>query len=316
MELQATSMMLGINFCIHQLAQPRWELVNHTGSYRNPVRVLHLSYHDGDHYASVRNASEGAEFEGPPTLITLPASGGATPSASGAKPSAASSSTEFGWQEDLVMRSTCSTNPYFVRAVLLEVAGDTDAAVEFIIALSTDGQLEESFQREFAYEHGIFPEGGFGDSDDIPISSSFGGPLTSAESFTAFGDDFDPELLKFAADLDDEELLAQLLAAELASTPTAKKAGTKQKQSKNDYKGVAKAKKAEASNSSSSVAPHPKLEKFYQNQHMTNKQRNAARRMEREPAPPAAAAPAPAAATPEPTPTTEDAPVDLGSLRI
>jgi hypothetical protein len=46
-ELQAMSLLFKINIAIHQLNSPRWEIVNFAGD-----RTIHLSYHDGDHYAS------------------------------------------------------------------------------------------------------------------------------------------------------------------------------------------------------------------------------------------------------------------------
>jgi OTU domain-containing protein 3 len=50
-EIQATSLLYSVNVIIHQLDQPRWEIIN----FEDPkTRAIHLSYHDGDHYASVR----------------------------------------------------------------------------------------------------------------------------------------------------------------------------------------------------------------------------------------------------------------------
>jgi hypothetical protein len=46
-ELQAMSLLFQINIAIHQLNSPRWEIVNFAGG-----KTIHLSYHDGDHYAS------------------------------------------------------------------------------------------------------------------------------------------------------------------------------------------------------------------------------------------------------------------------
>lgn len=50
MELQAASMVLTSNIHIYQAGQPRWTIKNHLDS--SPT--LHLSYHDGEHYNSVR----------------------------------------------------------------------------------------------------------------------------------------------------------------------------------------------------------------------------------------------------------------------
>ena len=49
LELQALSMELQVNINIHRLNEPVWEIMNFTDQ-----RSIHLSYHDGDHYNSVR----------------------------------------------------------------------------------------------------------------------------------------------------------------------------------------------------------------------------------------------------------------------
>lgn len=140
---------------------------------RNGVRTLHLSYHDGQHYASVRMLNEDIHRVGTPAPIVIRS---ATPtgasSSSAPKAPIDLDSEEASWQENLVLRSTTATNIYFVRAVLIETDGDTDAAIEYVIALAGDGELEEAVQREFAYEHGIFPEGGFPEDDPIPASDA------------------------------------------------------------------------------------------------------------------------------------------------
>jgi OTU domain-containing protein 3 len=47
-ELQAASLALSINITIHQLDQPRWEIINFPRSM-----TIQLSFHDGQHYNSV-----------------------------------------------------------------------------------------------------------------------------------------------------------------------------------------------------------------------------------------------------------------------
>lgn len=54
-EIQACSVLYECNVIIHQLDQPRWEVNNH----QIPKKTIHLSYHDGDHYASVRSLDGG-----------------------------------------------------------------------------------------------------------------------------------------------------------------------------------------------------------------------------------------------------------------
>eukprot|EP00899_Mesostigma_viride_P027824 jgi/Mesvir1/8226/Mv12512-RA.1 len=51
LELQAASLVFQVNINIHQDENPVWEIRNFPPG---KARVLHLSYHDGDHYNSVR----------------------------------------------------------------------------------------------------------------------------------------------------------------------------------------------------------------------------------------------------------------------
>jgi hypothetical protein len=184
----------------------------------------------------VRNNNEPANHSGPPTPIDIVVSTAHLGSSSSSTSFSIPTGSDGTWQEDLVMRSTCASNVYFVRAVLLETGGDTDAAVEYIIALSSDGQLDETFQNEFAYEHGIFPEGGF-----------------QVET------DFDPALLRFAADVPDYELDD----SEFHSTSSSHSASSSSHSKHDTAKKAGKQKKRDASpHKPSAAAPHPKLEKF------------------------------------------------------
>lgn len=54
MELQALSVVLEVNIRIHILGSPIWEIVN----FDNTHKSIHLSYHDGDHYNSVRSITD------------------------------------------------------------------------------------------------------------------------------------------------------------------------------------------------------------------------------------------------------------------
>jgi OTU domain-containing protein 3 len=61
-ELQALSQVLEVNIKIHRVDEPIWEIINHYGA-----RSIHLSYHDGDHYNSVR--LKGDLTDSPPVNI-------------------------------------------------------------------------------------------------------------------------------------------------------------------------------------------------------------------------------------------------------
>lgn len=58
LEVQAASMVLQRNIYIHQAGQPRWAVKNFPES---PLD-MHLSYHDGQHYNSVRLAGKHAQL--------------------------------------------------------------------------------------------------------------------------------------------------------------------------------------------------------------------------------------------------------------
>eukprot|EP00878_Enallax_costatus_P046915 GHUV01057234.1.p1 GENE.GHUV01057234.1~~GHUV01057234.1.p1 ORF type:complete len:165 (+),score=47.85 GHUV01057234.1:554-1048(+) len=63
MELQAASLLLQANIHVYQAGQPRWAMVN----FPKGCRELHLSYHDGEHYNSIRRIDD--YNPGPPELI-------------------------------------------------------------------------------------------------------------------------------------------------------------------------------------------------------------------------------------------------------
>ncbi len=149
LELQAASMALQVNIVVHQLEQPRWEVVN----WREPnARFIQLSYHTGDHYASVQPIGGAANV--PPVYVhsqrasASSASASASPFAQSAMASAAQNNSEVhdalgalafvdddaNWQEHLVMRTTeCTLEE--ARHALLDNFQDTDAAINFIMTL-------------------------------------------------------------------------------------------------------------------------------------------------------------------------------------
>jgi hypothetical protein len=55
-EIQAASLLLGVNVIIHHLAQPRWTVTNFAD--QPGIRTIHLSYHNGTHYSSVRRLDD------------------------------------------------------------------------------------------------------------------------------------------------------------------------------------------------------------------------------------------------------------------
>lgn len=66
MELQAISLVTQVNICIHRLLSPRWHIVN----FKNTeTRCIHLSYHDGEHYNSVRRKDDDGDGPAKPIII-------------------------------------------------------------------------------------------------------------------------------------------------------------------------------------------------------------------------------------------------------
>ncbi|MCO5546810.1 hypothetical protein L7F22_000246 [Adiantum nelumboides] len=66
MELQVISLVTHTNICIHRLLSPRWHINTFAST---SVRCIHLSYHNGEHYNSVRRIDDSGG--GPAKLILL-----------------------------------------------------------------------------------------------------------------------------------------------------------------------------------------------------------------------------------------------------
>lgn len=48
----------GVNIVIHQLNEPRWVIYGGNYNKNGQVRELHISYHNGEHYSSVRRIND------------------------------------------------------------------------------------------------------------------------------------------------------------------------------------------------------------------------------------------------------------------
>lgn len=130
MEIQATSLVTRTNICIHQLKTPRWHIRNFNTA---DTKTLHLSYHDGEHYNSVRRQDDSGL--GPAVPFTI--EGDATPATQPppVKGLARQRSKEF--EAESVRRAmSCSgcTSETRAREVLRDCRGDVDVAIEYLIA--------------------------------------------------------------------------------------------------------------------------------------------------------------------------------------
>ncbi|GAQ86487.1 hypothetical protein KFL_002920040 [Klebsormidium nitens] len=152
MELQAASLVTRANICIHRVQSPRWHIRNFDVA---ETRTIHLSYHDGEHYNSVRREDDpgggpalpihvegDAQLKGPPTAQ---------------KKSTATPRGRSSFREEDVTRVIASTpcrDEERIRQVLLDLAGDVDAVIEFLIA---EGSSESALANGIA-EDGVFSE--------------------------------------------------------------------------------------------------------------------------------------------------------------
>ncbi|KAH9619916.1 hypothetical protein KSS87_005699, partial [Heliosperma pusillum] len=137
MELQAASLVTHNNICIHLHMSPRWYIQNF-GSHGS---MIHLSYHDGEHYNSVRMKED--PCDGPAKPVSIKADVNLTASSQAAKsPSAHSNgkTSEYSGTMKMVMASSNCNNAEKVEQVLQLVDGDADAAIEFLIAERDSGE--------------------------------------------------------------------------------------------------------------------------------------------------------------------------------
>ncbi|KAJ9525321.1 hypothetical protein QJQ45_020866, partial [Haematococcus lacustris] len=125
MEVIAASQVLQVHLNIYQAGQPRW-----TVTHCSPqATTLHLSYHDGQHYNSVRMAEDLAQ--GPPLPVVLRQVPGVARAPSHVD-------GDEGWDERAAARVKASTACHdraVVAAALKAAQGDVDLAIEKVIEL-------------------------------------------------------------------------------------------------------------------------------------------------------------------------------------
>jgi len=103
---------------IHQVDAPRWEVVNFE---QNHFRSIHLSYHNGDHYCSVRMIGD---YSGIPKLVEI-----RTKTPGGKK------SDEIETDKEKIVASSTGYDIETVRKSLNEFNGDVDATIEYLLAI-------------------------------------------------------------------------------------------------------------------------------------------------------------------------------------
>lgn len=140
LEIVAMSRRFRINCIVHQLAAPRFAVNYEDGV---PDKTIHLSYHQGEHYASVRRSDD--DTRGAARAIVL-----VEPGAPPAKNSTADTSRKQSPAEVVEMATGCHNREH-VQEVLTWNNGDVDAAVEFLLMERNDCGTE-------AWEHRASPE--------------------------------------------------------------------------------------------------------------------------------------------------------------
>ncbi|KAG2496057.1 hypothetical protein HYH03_005976 [Edaphochlamys debaryana] len=123
MEVVGASRCLEANLTIYQSGQPRWRVINHDES---TAPMLHLSYHDGQHYNSVRMKDDYST--GPPAPIVLTGDGTIA-----ARPQRTGDGRWDERDERQVAASTACTDTGLVRKALEDAGGDVDLAIEKVI---------------------------------------------------------------------------------------------------------------------------------------------------------------------------------------
>ncbi|XP_030975072.1 OVARIAN TUMOR DOMAIN-containing deubiquitinating enzyme 7 isoform X1 [Quercus lobata] len=135
MELQAASLVTHSNMCIHRNMSPRWYIRNFD---ERGACMVHLSYHDEEHYNSVRLKEDPCDGPARPIIIKADADLSATAH----QPKAGARRSKEGTGVDnihagsikMVMAGSGCENAEKVKQVLGQVYGDVDAAIEFLIA--------------------------------------------------------------------------------------------------------------------------------------------------------------------------------------
>jgi len=129
-ELQATSLVTRTNICIHQLKTARWHIRNFDTA---DTKTVHLSYHDGEHYNSVRRKDDPGLGPALPFVIE----GDATPATQPPPVKGLSRQISRDLDANTVRKvmgcSGCSSETR-AREVLRDVQGDADVAIEYLIA--------------------------------------------------------------------------------------------------------------------------------------------------------------------------------------
>ncbi|XP_025824434.1 OTU domain-containing protein 3 isoform X3 [Panicum hallii] len=144
MELQAASLLTRRNICIHMLNSPRWYINNFSG--REAANMIHLSYHHGEHYNSVRLREDPCQGPAMQVIIKTDANISCANNYAQTKAKDPKKSSHRSTYDQtsvkLIMAGTGCSDAAIAEHVLEEMDGDVDAAIEYMIvdrlAMGTD----------------------------------------------------------------------------------------------------------------------------------------------------------------------------------
>lgn len=135
MELQAASLVMRINICIHRHTAPRWYIQNFD---MHATQMIHLSYHDGEHYNSLRSKDDNCSGPAKPTVIK----GDADLSAKSKQPKVAAMKSKHDGVGKVMHVESIALVKYGsgcrdtskVELAMKEACGDVEAAIEILTA--------------------------------------------------------------------------------------------------------------------------------------------------------------------------------------
>ncbi|KAK5576510.1 hypothetical protein RB653_007654 [Dictyostelium firmibasis] len=152
-EIQAASLAYNVNITIHQMDQPRWEITNHFPPEKN--KTIHLSYHNDEHYNSVRPANQSLHPTKSTSSSPIPNFDNkqtfqSSSSSKGSKNSKNNGTFDYNSGGDFIedsvyeiMTLTGETSVKNVKEALMDCNHNIEAAVEYLLALSLS--KDESF---------------------------------------------------------------------------------------------------------------------------------------------------------------------------
>jgi len=147
LEIQAASLAYMVNITIHQLDTPRWDIINFPGE-----KTIHLSYHQGSHYASVRLMGDNTTLsknQPAPKEIKIVDNSTRKAAHQPAETKKKSNYVPLSAEEYTIMDITGCSNEEFVHQLFIENFGNVQASIEFILMIGPD---DYQFQKEFLAE--------------------------------------------------------------------------------------------------------------------------------------------------------------------